>query len=59
MCSRCKFLPALLSVIVSESVTGTQNPVGGGGGPSDPFGDTPPTPNFDPIQVPDSGSGGY
>ena len=47
------------NIIVSESVTGTQNPVGGGGGPSDPFGDTPPTPNFDPIQVPDSGSGGY
>jgi hypothetical protein len=49
------------NIIVSESVTGTQNPVSGGGGLPD--GLVPYNPQTDLLQVPDSGSysgsGGY
>ena len=51
------------NVIVSQSLTGTQNPGGGGGGGgAGGAGESLATPNFDPLQVPDAGDlygGGY
>ncbi len=46
------------NIIVSESLTGTQNPVGGGGGGGSDGLIQPPTPDFG-NPIPDSGSGGY